>query len=271
MLEMLSVADVRKVHQILVADFESSQDPISPPGVRSRALLESAVGRQWSGHGQTLKYPDPIGNAATLAFGICMDHPFHNGNKRTALVCLLVHLDKNRLCLFDTSQSELYQFMVAMADHTLGFRPDPRRPDKAPARRTADDEVDEITRWLRKRVSKIQRGERAVTFRTLRSILGRFRFELANPHSNSIEVVRVETSPPGLLRRQPRETRKKIGTIGYRDEGTQVSIRDLKALRKMCGLTEDAGVDADSFYNEDGVIDAFINRYRGVLRRLAKT
>ena len=30
------------------------------------------------------------------AFGICCDHPFHNGNTRTALVTMLVHLDNNQ-------------------------------------------------------------------------------------------------------------------------------------------------------------------------------
>lgn len=54
---MLSAEDVLKIHEVLVRDFASSSDPISPPGVRSMALLESAVGRQWTSLGAVLKHP----------------------------------------------------------------------------------------------------------------------------------------------------------------------------------------------------------------------
>lgn len=270
-METLTVEEVLRIHEILVADFAKTGDPISPPGVRSNDLLESAVSRQQAGHGKVLKYPEPLDNAATLAFGICMDHPFHNGNKRTALVSMLVHLDKNRLCLYQTSQADLYQFMIAIADHSLGIRLDPRRPDKKPARRSADAEVRAIVDWLRDRVQKVRRGERPVTFRHLRQILGHFGFELEIRHGNMTDVIRVETQAPSLFRRHSRQSRTRIGTIGYRDEGTEVSLKDLKTLRQLCGLTETDGVDTDSFYNEAAVVDAFVNRYRTVLRRLGRT
>ena len=95
-LQTLTTADLTTIHERLVEDFASTRDPISPPGVRSIALLEPAVGRQHTGLGETLKYPRPIENAATLAYGICCHHAFHNGNKRTALVAMLVHLDRNK-------------------------------------------------------------------------------------------------------------------------------------------------------------------------------
>src|SRR5258708_5521281 len=102
----VTVEDVVAIHESLVADFAAAADPIAPPGIRTRALHESAVNRQLTSHGDRLKYPDPISNAATLTFGICNDHPFHNGNKRTALVAMLVHLDKNKLALYHTKQSD---------------------------------------------------------------------------------------------------------------------------------------------------------------------
>jgi death-on-curing protein len=115
-LATLSVEEVLRIHEILVADFAASGDPISPPGVRSQALLESAVGRQFTGSRNALKYPRPIENAATLLFGLVNDHPFHNGNKRTGLVAMLVHLDKNRLALFDTRQDALYGMVLRVAE-----------------------------------------------------------------------------------------------------------------------------------------------------------
>jgi death-on-curing protein len=270
-LEFLAVEEVLRIHEVLIADFVQSKDPIFPPGVRSMALLESAVGRQSVGHGGRLKYPDAISNAATLVFGICMDHPFHNGNKRTALVAMLGHLDRNGLCLYGTTQADVYRFMLSIADHSIGLRHDSRRKDKTPTRRSADEEVKAIAEWLAKRVQEVRRGEKPITYRHLRQALAAFQYELGTIDSNRVEVVKVETEKPTLLRRHPRTVRKRVGWIGYRNEGTEVSIKDLKAVRRMCKLTEADGVDTDAFYNHSAVVDSFINQYRTVLRRLAKT
>ena len=42
------------IHEVLVRDFAFNGDPIDPPGIKSIALLESAVGRQFTGIGETL-------------------------------------------------------------------------------------------------------------------------------------------------------------------------------------------------------------------------
>ena len=68
--EMLTAADVVQIHEQLTVDFGLSPDPISPPGVKSEHLLESALSRQLTGHGETLKYHAPVYNAATLLYGI---------------------------------------------------------------------------------------------------------------------------------------------------------------------------------------------------------
>ncbi len=235
------------------------------------ALLESAVGRQHVGHGASLKYSDPVASAATLVYGVCNDHPFHNGNKRTALVSMLAHLDKNHLCLYETSQTDVYDLMLAIADHSLGLRVDPRRPDKQPKRRDSDEEVEAIKDWLLRRAAKVTRGEKPITYRHLRQALARFGFEMENTDGNAIDIVRREIQPPTLFRRRPSVKTTRIGTIGYRNEGTEVSLKDLKKVRQVCKLTEEHGVDTDAFYSDAAVVDAFINRYRAVLRRLART
>jgi death-on-curing protein len=48
-------------------------------------------------------------------------------------------------------------------------------------------------------------------------------------------------------------------------------MKDIKALRRLCGLTEADGVDSSAFYDDEAIVDSFVNRYRTVLRRLAKT
>jgi hypothetical protein len=50
-----------------------------------------------------------------------------------------------------------------------------------------------------------------------------------------------------------------------------VSVKTIKALRRLCKLTEEDGYDTGSFYEGADSIDVFVNRYRTVLRRLEKT
>jgi death-on-curing family protein len=223
-LATLSAEDVLGIHRAVVDDFAATDDPISPSGVRSGDLLESAVGRQWVSHGGRLKHPEPTANAATLTFGLVCDHPFHNGNKRSALVAMLAHLDRNGLYLQGVSQDLLYDLVLAIAEHTVPtwsrfIREERRRP----GRPRTDSEVAAIAQWLKKRVQPIRRGDRPIPYRTLRHILPRFGFELGDVTSgNRVEIIEPVVEPPSLLRRQPRQVRRRIGYIGYCDEGTDV-------------------------------------------------
>lgn len=266
----LTIEDVLQIHETLVAEFSKCGDPISPPGVKNIGLLESAVGRQWTGNGLTLKYPDPISNAATLLYGICCDHPFHNGNKRTALVCMLAHLEKNKLTVFDTSQDELYSLMIRVADHSIAIKQDPRR--KRPATRPSPDkEVEAIDDWIRRRASKVTRGERQITYKELRRILESFDYSLKNPKKNLIDIIRYEKTTKGLFHKRTETIEKHIGAIDFPGDNLFVSMKVLKLTRKICKLTEEDGVDSTAFYDEAAVVDSFVNRYRTILRKLART
>jgi len=70
-------------------------------GVKDLALLESAIAApQASFSGQAL-VQDPLEIAAAYLFHLCQNHPFNDGNKRTALAACLVFLAQNGL--FDQS------------------------------------------------------------------------------------------------------------------------------------------------------------------------
>jgi len=271
---MLTCEDVERIHYVLCADFAEAEDPIGYGGVKSQALLESAVGRQYAGFGPFRKYPDPLSNAATLTFGICNDHPFHNGNKRTALVSMLAHLDKNRLALKGSvRQDDLYDLMLALANHHLTRERIPPRSRRRIGflRFDADHQVFELAHWLRSRVDKVRRGERQITYRQLRHVLKPHGYVLGQKRSNVVSVDREVIARKGILRREQRVEYKTIGRIGYRNEGETVSIKTIKELRRICKLREEDGVDTDAFYEGADVIDTFVNKYRTVLRRLEKT
>jgi death-on-curing protein len=217
-------------------------------GTRDRGLLESAVSRQHVGFGHTLKYGDTYENAATLTFGVCCGHPFHNGNKRTALVAMLAHLDRNGHSVFAINQRELYVMIKAVATHTLGVRVPPRRKNPEYSRREADEEVAAIATWLRPRARKVKRGERQITYRQLRALLAPHGFVLANPRKNTIGICReVEVRRPPVVGKKRREL-KQINAIGYPGDGKVMGVKDVKKVRRICELDEEHGCDSESFY-----------------------
>ena len=94
-IRFLTTDEVRQFHFALVADFSDYEDPISPSGVRNEDLLAAAVYRPHTSLESHHKYPTVEMASAALVHSLVHDHPFHNGNKRTALVALLVFLDEN--------------------------------------------------------------------------------------------------------------------------------------------------------------------------------
>jgi len=66
-------------------------------GIRDTSLLESAVAApQATMMGQPM-FGDPIEVAGAYLFYLCRNHPFVDGNKRTALASCLVFLSENAL------------------------------------------------------------------------------------------------------------------------------------------------------------------------------
>ena len=65
-------------------------------GIRDRALLESAVAAPQASYAGKPLIADAIGIAAAYLFYLSRNHPFIDGNKRTALAACLVFLHANR-------------------------------------------------------------------------------------------------------------------------------------------------------------------------------
>ena len=124
---------------------------------------------------------------------------------------------------------------------------------------------------LKERVAPIKRGERHITYRELRRILEGFGYVLENLHDNAIDVVFYIPVKKGFLKKQITHERQRACRIGWPGESRQIGIGAIKKVRKHCGLCEEDGVDSESFYNRLDMVDSFVNRYRTVLRRLART
>jgi len=90
-LKHLTVEAVKAIHREVLAAHGGAA------GIRDETLLESAVAApQASMMGQPL-ISDPLEIAAAYLFYICRNHPFLDGNKRTALAACLVFLEENGL------------------------------------------------------------------------------------------------------------------------------------------------------------------------------
>jgi len=88
-LKHLTVEAVKAIHHEVLAAHGGAT------GIRDETLLESAVAApQASMMGQPL-ISDPLEIAAAYLFYICRNHPFLDGNKRTALGACLVFLEEN--------------------------------------------------------------------------------------------------------------------------------------------------------------------------------
>jgi len=64
-------------------------------GVRDTGLLESAMGSAAATFGGVFLHETVFEMAAAYLFGICRNHPFLDGNKRTAVAAALTFLEMN--------------------------------------------------------------------------------------------------------------------------------------------------------------------------------
>ena len=121
----------------IVVDFHAEQLALfgGPDGIRDLGLLESALARPQN------KYSYGETNLAVLAaaygFGIVRNHPFVDGNKRTALASMIVFLNLNKLDL-DAPQEAATAIVLALAAGEIGedvlarWIADNIRPPEAP-------------------------------------------------------------------------------------------------------------------------------------------
>jgi death-on-curing protein len=87
-------------------------------GVRDEGMLDSALARPQQLHAYGEPPPDLAALAASLAFGLARNHPFIDGNKRTAHVCYRLFLRLNDADLIADNE-EKYVAMLSLAEGTL--------------------------------------------------------------------------------------------------------------------------------------------------------
>ena len=87
--KFLTLSEVLEFHDDLIASFGGS------PGVRDLGLAESALAMPQAGMDDQFFHAFPFEMAAAYAYHIAQNHPFVDGNKRTALAAALTFLEVN--------------------------------------------------------------------------------------------------------------------------------------------------------------------------------
>lgn len=110
----LTVSEITELHDSIIIKTGGS------PGLRDMGLLESAVlGCHQSFDGVDL-YPTVIDKSARMAYSICKNHPFVDGNKRSAVIAMLVLLRINGVEL-TYSQHELVSLGVGISNDLITY------------------------------------------------------------------------------------------------------------------------------------------------------
>lgn len=108
----LSVDVVLRIHQRVIEEFGGD------PGLRDRGLLESAVAMPQSTFAGNYLHVELADKAAAYHFHLCSNHPFVDGNKRTAVAAAEVFLLANGLEL-GASDDELEDITLRVAEGRL--------------------------------------------------------------------------------------------------------------------------------------------------------
>lgn len=87
----LTVEVVKEIHAAVLEAFGGM------PGVRDEGLLASAVSAPQASFGGSSPFTDLTEVAGAYLFYLCRNHPFNDGNKRTAMASAIVFLRLNEV------------------------------------------------------------------------------------------------------------------------------------------------------------------------------
>jgi death-on-curing family protein len=250
----LSISDIIDVHFIIIDMFYGKSEGVGGIGPKDLGLLSSAVARQTTSFGGQDKWNSLEEKVATLLYGIVLNHPFHDANKRTAFLAALFHLQKNGKFIRVSAQ-QFEDFMVSVADRSfrklLKFQKSFK--DKE------DSDVLYIAHYIRSITRQVDRKDYLITFRELDRVLRRFDFCLSSPSGNYVDVCRFEQNSVG----------GKVCQIGFPSWTKQVTRQAMKSIRKSTGLSVLNGVDSQVFFKDVEPVSQLLAKYHDPLLRLA--
>ncbi|SUE63207.1 type II toxin-antitoxin system death-on-curing family toxin [Roseomonas gilardii] len=236
----LNCEDVMDAHYLICDHFYKLGEGIAGFGPKDFGLLSSAVSRQLASAGGSFVYEDFWDIASSLIFGLVNDHPFHDGNKRTAfLSSVFFVMEQGYFPSVDIREVE--DFTVEIAEY------------KSKTGKNID--IAQISPKLKGMFRKQDnRMSYIVTFNELQALLGKHGCSLRNPQGNYINVYKGED---------------RVAQIGFPGWTKEVSRNAISTVRKATGLVPQNGIDAQVFFKGADPLSKLIGIYQEPLRRLA--
>lgn len=112
---MIALEEVLKLHDLAIMRYGGSE------GVRDVNMLESAIARPFQTFDNQELYLDSFEKVAALFESLIKNHPFIDGNKRTAFLAAIVFLYKSGYELMAASDETTYDFVVSVASSPISF------------------------------------------------------------------------------------------------------------------------------------------------------
>jgi len=129
MIRYLFIDEVIVIHSRMIELFGGRE------GIRDFTMLHSAIERCRANFGGRDLYPTIFNKASALIQSLILNHPFNDGNKRTAFASCALFLYYNQYKL-EYLKSEAIQFTLDIDSHKLNF--------------------EQISLWLQKHSKKIK-------------------------------------------------------------------------------------------------------------------
>jgi len=125
----LTAEEVILIHERILEKFGGAG------GLRDWNLLDSAVQRPRAAFSGKDLYPDLFTKAAALGHSLVLNHPFVDGNKRTAWEAMHTFIEENGYSL-RAEPNEIVELMLRIEDKSLG--------------------VEQIAAWLKERSCELK-------------------------------------------------------------------------------------------------------------------
>ena len=264
---LLGITDILNIHFCVVdffLDSDNSERSIGNIGPIDKELLSSAVSRQIGGYPGYPEWETDYEKCATLFYGLVKNHPFHDYNKRTALLTALYYLAKLGREP-SASHKELEIITLIIASNEIR-----NRKAFKPYSKFEDGEIRFLAQYFQKNTRAIEKKCYAMTYNELNKLLNGFGLALNNPQGDAIEVTRIEKRPTlfGLRRKGHRHTR--VGVVRFAGWTREVAEDEMVHLREVTGLTAEDGLDSQLACEGDPPLSSLINEYHDTLQRIAK-
>lgn len=241
--------DVLRAHYLIADYFIGVGEKEVLYGVKNPNLLYSAVNRQETSFGLRNKWQSPLEKCATLFYGLTKNHPFHDGNKRTALLIALYNL--HLIHRTPTEKQNDFELLTKrIAANTLDkYKVYQKYKD------SEDKEVLTIAAILKRLTKRTDKRFYAMTFKEFVSKIEKYGYYFTAPEKNYIK----------LYKRSKVKWKKDIfiRQIGCPSMSSQINEKAAKTILKDIGVE-----DNYNFFKGGEPLYRLIEDYKSPLLRL---